>query len=429
MAAAVEMQSRQWGDRIPEAVRHASPAIWMNPSLTATASVLPNLAIGRADVDGAVARWNRFTPLLGRLFPEEGAGRIDSPLVPLDGPLARDILDGAAGRVLVKADHALPVTGCIKARGGVYEVLAYAEELALRAGLLGEGQTYAAFADPDFRALFARHIIAVGSTGNLGFSVGLMGRALGFAVEVHMSHDAKAWKKQRLRELGARVVEHRGDYGAAVAAARGAFAGRADAHFVDDEDSVDLFLGYAAAALDLQRQLAEAGIAVGPAHPLFVYLPCGVGGAPGGVAFGLKLLFGDVVHPVFVEPVASPCMLVQLAAGLDRSVSVYDVGLDNRTAADGLACASASMLVARTLEKLVAAVVTVPDDALYHWLKVMWTEAAVRLEPSAAAGFAAAGRFAASLPAEARADATHVIWTTGGAHLPAEEFEAALARG
>ncbi len=59
----------------------------------------------------------------------------------------------------------------------------------------------------------------------------------------------------------------------------------------------------------------------------------------------------------------------------------------------------------------------------------MWTEAAVRLEPSAAAGFAAAGRFAASLPAEARADATHVIWTTGGAHLPAEEFEAALARG
>ncbi|WCS25480.1 D-serine ammonia-lyase [Methylobacterium sp. NMS14P] len=429
MAAASEMQTRPSGDRIPDAVRRASPTIWANPALAGTASVLPGLAIGRADVDGAAARWQRFAPLLARLFPEEGAGRIDSPLVPLEGPLSRDILDGADGRVLVKADHALPVTGCIKARGGVYEVLAYAEELAMRAGLLAEGQSYAAFADPGFRALFARHVIAVGSTGNLGFSVGLMGRALGFAVEVHMSHDAKAWKKERLRELGARVVEHRGDYGAAVAAARGAFAGRADAHFVDDEDSVDLFLGYAAAALDLQRQLAEAGIAVAPARPLFVYLPCGVGGAPGGVAFGLKLLFGDAVHPVFVEPVASPCMLVQLAAGLDRSVSVYDVGLDNRTAADGLACASASMLVARTLEKLVASVVTVPDDALFRWLKVMWIEAGLRLEPSAAAGFAAAGRFAATLPAEARAGATHVIWTTGGAHLPAEEFEAALARG
>ncbi|MGU3417410.1 D-serine ammonia-lyase [Methylobacterium sp. D54C] len=429
MAAVDGMQTQPPGDRIPEAVRRASPTVWMNPALDATASVLPGLATGRADVDAAVARWQRFAPLLARLFPEEGAGRIDSPLVPLEERLSRDVLDGADGRVLVKADHALPVTGCIKARGGVYEVLAYAEDLAARAGLLTEERSYAAFADPEFRALFARHVIAVGSTGNLGFSVGLMGRSLGFAVEVHMSHDAKAWKKQRLRELGARVVEHRGDYGAAVAAARGAFAGRADAHFVDDEDSVDLFLGYAAAALDLQRQLAEAGIAVGPAHPLFVYLPCGVGGAPGGVAFGLKLVFGDAVHPVFVEPVASPCMLVQLAAGLERPVSVYDVGLDNRTAADGLACASASMLVARTLEKLVAAVVTVPDDALYRWLRVMWTEAGLRLEPSAAAGFAAAGRFAATLPAAVGAAATHVIWTTGGAHLPAEEFEAALARG
>ena len=32
------------------------------------------------------------------------------------------------------------------------------------------------------------------------------------------------------RDLGARVVEHAGDYGSAVAAARAAFAGRADAH-------------------------------------------------------------------------------------------------------------------------------------------------------------------------------------------------------
>ncbi|MDH3027365.1 MULTISPECIES: D-serine ammonia-lyase [Methylobacterium] len=429
MAGMVEMQNSPWVDRIPVAVKQACPAIWINPAVADSASVLPDLALGRADVDGAVARWQRFAPLLTRLFPEEVSGRIDSPLIPLAAGLSDTILCGAGGRVLVKADHALPVTGCIKARGGVYEVLAYAEALAAQAGLLAEGRSYAAFADPEFRDQFGRHIIAVGSTGNLGFSVGLMGRALGFAVEVHMSHDAKAWKKERLRELGARVVEHRGDYGAAVAAARNAYSGRGDAHFVDDEDSVELFLGYAAAALDLERQLAAAGIPVGPAHPLFVHLPCGVGGAPGGVAFGLKLLFGDSVHPVFVEPVASPCMLVQLAAGLERPVSVYDVGLDNRTAADGLAVASASMLVARTLEKLVRAVVTVPDDALYRWLKILWTEAGIRLEPSAAAGFAAAGRFAQTIPAETRAAATHVIWTTGGAHLPAEEFEAALARG
>ncbi|WP_267360590.1 MULTISPECIES: D-serine ammonia-lyase [unclassified Methylobacterium] len=413
---------------IPAPVRRAEPTVWRNPHRQDAAAVLAASAFSEADMRQAEARWRRFDPLLAQLFDGTEDGRIDSPLLPVAPDLSRTLLGDAPGSVWVKADHDLPVTGCIKARGGVYEVLAYAETLAEAAGLLRPGLSYAAFASDVFRDLFARHTVAVGSTGNLGFSVGVMGRALGFAVEVHMSHDAKAWKKQRLRELGARVVEHPGDYGLAVAAAREAFQDRSDAHFVDDEDSVDLFLGYAAAALDLQRQLAEAGIAVDAAHPLYVYLPCGVGGAPGGVTFGLTLLFGDAVRPVFVEPVAAPCMLVQLASGLDRSVSVYEAGLDNRTAADGLAVASASLLVARTVGRLIDAVVTVPDADLFRWLKVLWSGAGMRLEPSAASGFAALNRFLAETPPADVVSATHVVWTTGGAHLPEAEFAAALAR-
>lgn len=414
---------------ISDDVRRGRPTIWLNPRRASSSDCLPFLDFGEDDVKAAEARWRRFAPLLSHLFEGLGNGRIDSDLLPLDPDLAVKVLGGASGHVFVKADHALPVTGCIKARGGVYEVLAYAEQVADRAGLLEGRPSYEAFATAPFREVFVRLTIAVGSTGNLGFSVGVMGRALGFEVEVHMSHDAKAWKKQRLRELGACVVEHHGDYGAAVAAARGAFANRADAHFVDDENSVDLFLGYAAAARDLQRQLAVARIPVDAEHPLFVYLPCGVGGAPGGVAFGLTLLFGDAVRPVFVEPVASPCMLIQLAAGLDHSISVYDIGLDNRTEADGLAVAAASMLVARTVERLVDAVVTVTDNELYQWVRFLWDRAGLRLEPSAASGFAAASRFAARSGTPRAGNATHVIWTTGGAHLPESEFQAALTRG
>lgn len=410
---------------IPDAVRAGQPTVWRNPHGRPAAEILPGLAYGLAEVAEAEARWRRFDPLLARLFPELATGRIDSPLLCLSPDVAAHVAGFPGARVLVKADHDLPVTGCIKARGGVYEVLVQAEALARRGGWLRTGDSYARLAEPDARDAFAGHTIAVGSTGNLGFSVGVMARALGFAVEVHMSHDAKAWKKHRLRDLGARVVEHAGDYGSAVAAARAAFADRPDAHFVDDESSVDLFLGYATAAFDLRRQLAQAEVTVDGANPLHVYLPCGVGGAPGGVTLGLKLLFGDAVRCIFVEPVAAPCLLVQLAAGLEHPVSVYDIGLDNRTAADGLAVSQASMLVAGTVGPLVEAVVTVEDAALFTWLRDLWEQAGLRLEPSAAAAFAAVGP-RLTLSPEARGG-THVVWTTGGALLPEAEFRAALS--
>ena len=417
-------------DGVPLAVRQGQPTVWLNPHRVPAADLLPTLSVSRADVEAAETRWRSFDPLLAQLFDELATGRIDSPLRALSEPLARGVTGGAGGAVWVKADHDLPVTGCIKARGGVYEVLVHAETLALGQGLLGPGESYARLADPEARRVFGAHTVAVGSTGNLGFSVGVMARALGFRVEVHMSRDAKAWKKRRLREIGAEVVELAGDSGSAVAAARAAFQGRPDAHFVDDEESLDLFLGYAAAAFDLRRQLADAGVAVDRDHPLFVYLPCGVGGAPGGVTLGLKLLFGDAVRCVFVEPVAAPCMLVQLAAGLERPVSVYDVGLDNRTTADGLAVASASMLVARMVGGLIEAVATVSDADLHAWLRDLWTEAGLRLEPSAAAGFAAVRPFLAALPAPPGLErATHVVWTTGGSLLPEAEFQKALEGG
>jgi D-serine dehydratase len=415
---------------VPAQVFSRQAFVWINPYCSPAKSALSQLAFGIEDVAAAVARWRRFAPLLARLFPDvaKAGGVIDSDLLPVSGPIADALLCGRKGRVLVKADHALPVTGCIKARGGVYEVLAQAEALALAAGLLSEVDDFAILADLPARTLFEQHCVVVGSTGNLGFSVGVMARALGFAVEVHMSADAKDWKKDRLRRIGAKVIEHAGDFGIAVAAARASAAARAERYFVDDESSVHLFLGYAAAAFDLKRQIEATGIAVDATRPLVVFLPCGVGGAPGGVAFGLKLVFGDAVRPVFVEPVASPCMLVQLAAGTTRSVSVYDVGLDNKTAADGLAVATASLLVARTVARLVDAIATVEDDDLFAFAERIYRNLGLRLEPSAAAPFAAIPAWIEAV-GDIVGEPTFIAWTTGGALLPDAEFEALIARG
>jgi D-serine dehydratase len=408
--------------RVPQSVRRGEPTVWTNPHRRPASEVMDGLEVSAADVSEARRLWSRAAPLLARLFPEleVTAGRIDSDVVPVPPTIAAQL--GTRATVLVKTDHALPVTGCIKARGGIFEVLWYAFEVARSLGFDGDDTTV--LASTEWKARFADFTVLVGSTGNLGFSVGLAARALGFAAEVHMSADAKLWKKERLRRLGVRVVEHEGDYTTAVAAARAEAASTPRSHFVDDESSRHLFVGYAAAAADLAQQLREAGIVVDATHPMQVYLPCGVGGAPGGVTLGLKQVWGDAVRCVFVEPVQSPSMLVQLAAGLGNPISVYDAGLTNDTVADGLACASASVLSARIMAPLLEGVTTVSDAAMLEWVRRLWADNGMRLEPSAAAAFEACAMAAGA--ARSEQVATHLIWTTGGALLPDDVFASLL---
>ncbi|MEI2415072.1 D-serine ammonia-lyase [Orrella sp. JC864] len=421
-----------------QTLQSRQPTLWCNPAYeTLPFPALPPDAGSPAQ---AQARLARHAPVLGRLFAElaQAGGRIASPLLPV--PRLREALlpDGAdAGAWFVKADHALPVAGSVKARGGFHEVLCLAERLLQEAA--GPGGRLPALDEEAARTLFARHTVAVGSTGNLGLSIGLIARALGFRAVVHMSADAKQWKKDRLRARGIEVVEHGGDYARAVQAGREQARRDPHGYFVDDEHSAALFMGYAASAGELAAQLAQAGRPVDAEHPLFVYVPCGVGGAPGGITYGLKQHFGAHVHCFFAEPAASPCMLVQLASGGDAPLSVYDIGLDNRTEADGLAVGLASPLVAPLMRALAAGIFTVADERLFVDAVRLHDAHGVLVEPSAAAGFGGpgwllrsqAGRaFVAGRGLEpALPRATHVLWSTGGSLVPAPEHERFQARG
>ena len=412
---------------------------WFNPAAQTSAAALAATGLSQADCDDAANRLARFQPFIAAAFPETQAavGRIESPLRPIatmQQALAADYGRPLPGRLLLKCDHQLAIAGSVKARGGIYEVLKHAEELAIAGQLLGEGSDYAILAGPAAKELFGRHCLTVGSTGNLGLSIGIIGTALGFQVVVHMAAEAREWKKDLLRRHGAEVIEHQADYRQAVAAARRQATDDPRCHCVDDEHSLDLFLGYATAARHLGEQLAALAIPVDADHPLFVYLPCGVGGAPGGITFGLKLLFGDNVHCYFAEPCHAPCMLLGLASGRHDQISVTDIGLDGQTAADGLAVNRPSGFVGRMVAPLIDGIFTVADRELYRLLALLADSENIGLEPSALAGMPGMARLAAAaadhrVPGSPTAQATHIVWATGGAMVPAAEMAAYYRKG
>ena len=430
----LSMESLLKKDPVLPRVAAAEEVLWLNPGLQSAETALPPMELGMTDILDAEARLQRFAPFIRERFPETAprGGLIESPLTPI--PRMQRLLEerfGAVipGRLLLKQDSHLAIAGSVKARGGIYEVLKHTEELAMENGLLSETDDYAKLASPEMREFFSRYTVQVGSTGNLGLSIGIASAAVGYKVIVHMSVDAKQWKKDLLRAHGVQVIEYEADYGEAVKQGRARSDADPMSYFVDDENSRNLFLGYAVAALRLRQQLAEQNVAVDREHPLLVTIPCGVGGAPGGVTFGLKHVFGDSVHCFFAEPTQAPCMLAGMATGLHSKVSVQDLGLTGLTEADGLAVGRPSGFVGGVMEPLLSGEVTIADPKLYTFMRALLESENIFLEPSACAAFQGPaellrqqeGRDYAArqgLTAERLANSTHIAWATGGALVP-----------
>jgi D-serine dehydratase len=416
-------------------VSDLNEVFWLNPKLVPYEEGARAINMNIAAIDDAEKRLKKFAPLIEKVFPETlpTGGIIESPIKEINR--MKDKLQklnnfDSAGRLLLKMDSHLAIAGSIKARGGIYEVLKHAETLAMEAGLLKEDDDYSILADQKFRDFFGKYKIQVGSTGNLGLSIGITSAALGFNVIVHMSADAKQWKKDLLRAKGATVIEYESDYSKAVEEGRKASDQDPMSYFVDDENSMNLFMGYSVAARRLKNQLDDLNILVDEAHPLFVYLPCGVGGAPGGIAYGLKSVYKDNVHCFFVEPTHAPCMLVGMATGLHNEISVRDLGIDGITHADGLAVGRPSKLVGKMMDYLLGGVITIDDYKLYDYMRNLHETENKDIEPSACAAFEGFVKFETTDEGKEyikrhnlennMKNAVHIAWATGGSLVPEE---------
>ncbi|MDO4338965.1 MAG: D-serine ammonia-lyase [Eubacteriales bacterium] len=423
------------GERVPilNEMQKGEEVIWVNPDKVSFAESMEGCELSMADVEDAEERLKRFAPFIMKCFPEtkDRNGLIESVLT--DIPTMKDVINRKygshlEGRLLLKQDSHLAIAGSVKARGGIYEILKHTEDLAMEQGMLSLEDDYSCLAEPKFREFFAQYTVQVGSTGNLGMSIGIMSAAIGYQVIVHMSADAKQWKKDLLRSHGVTVIEYDSDYSEAVKNGRRLSDENPRSYFVDDENSRTLFLGYAVAAKRLVGQLEEKGIAIDEGHPLFVYIPCGVGGAPGGISFGLKQVFRDHVHCFFVEPTQAPCMLLGMATGLNSEISVQDIGLSGMTHADGLAVGRPSGFVGGVMKPMLSGEFTVQDAKLYDYMRDLLEAEDIFLEPSACAAFQGVIKLGQSDDmqrylkennlTEKMQSAVHIAWATGGSLVP-----------
>ena len=411
--------------------------VWINPKEMNYSEYEKNLPVSDVELKDAEERLARFAPFIKKVFPEtaETNGIIESPLEPIfsmQKELEKIYETEIPGKLYLKMDSHLPVAGSVKARGGVYEVLKHAEELAMEAGMLSVTDDYSILADEKFKKFFSGYKVQVGSTGNLGLSIGITSAALGFEVIVHMSADAKQWKKDMLRSKGVTVIEYADDYGKAVEEGRKSSDADPKSYFVDDEKSMNLFLGYTVAASRMKKQFDEKGIVIDKEHPLLVYIPCGVGGAPGGVAYGIKRIFKENAYVFFVEPTLAPCMVLGMATELHENICVRDLGIYGLTHADGLAVGRASGLVSKIMDPVLSGIFTLEDYKLYDYLRILNSSENKRIEPSSCAAFEGpvtlmkyetSRKYVEEKIGKNIENAYHICWATGGRMVPQEDME------
>ena len=120
-------------------------------------------------------------------------------------------------------------------------------------------------------------------------------------------------------------------------------------------------------------------------------------------------------------------MILGMATGLHNAISVNDIGIDNKTIADGLAVGRASGFVGKFMLPFIDGCYTVEDGRMSALLSMLTDSEGIRLEPSALAGmFGATALYRESGNAQ---KGIHLVWATGGSMVPACELDKYYCEG
>jgi threonine dehydratase len=255
--------------------------------------------------------------------------------------------------VIVKVETVNPIRS-FKGRGTWLAVRALAEEGSLDRG---------------------RAVVCV-SAGNFGQGIAYAARALGIPSIVFTSRNANRGKLERMRLLGAEVIEVGEDFDAARTASE-AYAAEHPVELIVDGDDPRISTGAATMALEV----TDAVVAGDLPAPVAASIPVGNGALINGVGAWLRAELPDC-RVIGVQAEAAAAMVRSFEAG--RPIDTESAA----TYADGIA---ARVAIPAAVERMIGRVDemrVVSEDDLHAAQDVLTTELGITVEGAAAAAWA-----------------------------------------
>ena len=281
-------------------------------------------------------------------------------------------LSTPARDAFLKIETDLP-TGTFKVRGALYAL-----SMAMRAGLKAGPSVQV----EDGLQAVPREVVCA-STGNHGAAVSWAAQLLGVAATIFLPVNSNPVKAERIRTLGARLVESGHDLTAAIEAAQ-AYARQTAAFFLHDASDPDVPIGTATIGAEIVEQLPDVAA---------VYVPMGDTALIRGVASAVKR-FRPSIQIVGVVAERAPAYLLSwkdagraAGAGLRADHVVETASCD--TIADGLAIRRPLAPNVAAIRQLVDDVVAVSEQEMIDAIEILYSREQVIAEPAGAAAAAA----------------------------------------
>src|ERR1035441_7659831 len=222
----------------------------------------------------------------------------------------------------------------------------------------------------------ARHRVeevTASSTGNHGAAVAFAGKTMGVPATIFLPTNPNPVKRQKISDLGARIVECGADDLAGAFQQASAYSARPGVYFLNDATDPDVPVGTATIGLEIVQQIPQVST---------VYVPMGDTALIRGVAAAVKQLVPNVTV-VGVQAERAPSYYLSRKEGRVVPTEPCD------TCADGLATRTPEPQNVQAIRQLVDDVVLVSEEQMLHAIAHLYKEEGVLAEPAGAAATAA----------------------------------------